>query len=174
MNLEWFTFCIMRRWALRLLGIILGLISLIVIWSEMTFFRAKNPVLSIFALCVNAARDHHRYFIIEVNRHSFSLTVYSHFSFFKAICCLSIAYLSLCAYYTIFRIRVFNYFYLSIYHQTDETSLIFAATFLCRLTASLSYNFLGMIHMDQAITNMTNRSETAFTSVREIRCLNIE
>lgn len=65
-----------------------------------------------------------------------------------------------------FRIRVFNYFYLSLYHLTDETSLIFAATFLCRITASLSYNFLGMIHMDQAITNITDRKETAFTSVR--------
>ena len=66
-----------------------------------------------------------------------------------------------------FRIRVFNYFYLSLYHLTDETSLIFAATFLCRITASLSYNFLGMIHMDQAITHLTDRPETAFTSVSD-------
>ncbi len=75
------------------------------------------------------------------------------------------SYLCLCAYYTIFRIRIFNYFYLSLYHLTDETSLIFAATFLCRLTAPLSYNFLGMIHMDQTITKETDREETAFTIV---------
>ncbi len=81
------------------------------------------------------------------------------------ICYLSIAYLCLCAYYTIFRIRIFNYFYLSLYHLTDENSLIFAATFLCRLTAPLSYNFLGMIHMDQVITKQTERQETVFTSV---------
>ena len=32
----------------------------------MTFFRTKPPALSIFALCVNSARDHHAYFTIEV------------------------------------------------------------------------------------------------------------
>ncbi|CAF0997675.1 unnamed protein product [Rotaria sordida] len=145
-KLEWYTYCLIRPWALRLLGIILGIISILVIWSEMTFFRTK-PVLSIFAKCVNAARDHHSYFTMEV------------------FCCLSIAYLCLCAYYTIFRIRVLDYFYLSLYHLTDENSLIFAATFLCRLTAPLSYNFLGMIHLDQAITNKTDHVETIFTSI---------
>jgi hypothetical protein len=79
---------------------------------------------------------------------------------------LSIAYLCLCAYYTIFRIRIFNYFYLSLYHLTDENSLIFAATFLCRLTAPLSYNFLGMIHMDQGITGQLHHEETVFTTVK--------
>lgn len=86
----------------------------------------------------------------------------------KIFCCLSIAYLCLCAYYTIFRMRIFNYFYLSLYHLTDENSLIFAATFLCRLTAPLSYNFLGMIHMDQAIIKKTIRHQTVFTTVRRI------
>ncbi|CAM4921388.1 unnamed protein product [Rotaria socialis] len=144
--LEWYTFCLIRPLALRMVGIVLGGISIVVIWSEMTFFSAK-PVLSIFAQCVNAARRHYDYFTIEV------------------FCCLSIAYLCLCAYYTIFRIRIFNYFYLSLYHLTDENSLIFAATFLCRLTAPLSYNFLGMIHMDQAITKQTDREETVFTTI---------
>ncbi|CAF3744812.1 unnamed protein product [Rotaria socialis] len=143
-KLEWYAYCLIRPWALRLLGVILGIISILVIWSEMTFFSTK-PVLSIFAQCVNAARNHYSYFTIEV------------------FCCLSIAYLCLCAYYTIFRIRVLDYFYLSLYHLTDENSLIFAATFLCRLTAPLSYNFLGMIHLDQAITNKTDREETIFT-----------
>jgi hypothetical protein len=147
-KLEWYTFCVIRPWTLRLLGIGLGLLSIIVIWSEMTFF-STSPVLSIFAQCVNAARRHYDYFTIEI------------------ICYLSIAYLCLCAYYTIFHIRIFNYFYLSLYHLTDENSLIFAATFLCRLTAPLSYNFLGMIHMDQAmaITKQTHREETIFTTI---------
>ncbi|CAF0735064.1 unnamed protein product [Adineta steineri] len=144
--LEWYTFCFLRPWALRFLGVGLGIISLIVIWSEMTFF-STSPVLSIFARIVNAARHHYDYFTIEI------------------FCCLSLAYLCLCAYYTIFRMRIFNYFYLSLYHLTDENSLIFAATFLCRLTAPLSYNFLGMIHMDQVITKKTDRQETVFTTI---------
>ncbi len=63
--------------------------------------------------------------------------------------------------------RIFNYFYLSRYHLTDENSLIFAATFSCRLTAPLTNNFLGMIHMDQAITQQTQRQETAFTTANK-------
>ncbi|CAF0873038.1 unnamed protein product [Rotaria sp. Silwood1] len=144
--LEWYTFCVIRPWVLRILGISLGCISIIVIWCEMTFFSTK-PVLSIFAQCINTARRHYDYFTIEI------------------LCCLSIAYLCLCAYYTIFRIRIFNYFYLSLYHLTDENSLIFAATFLCRLTAPLSYNFLGLIHMDQTIIARTHRTETVFTKI---------
>lgn len=65
-TLEWLTFCAIRPWAIRVLAITLALISLLVIWSEMTFFRTTKPILSIFAICVNAARDHHQYFIIEV------------------------------------------------------------------------------------------------------------
>ncbi|UJR07691.1 hypothetical protein I4U23_011976 [Adineta vaga] len=145
-KLEWYTYCVLRTWALRLLGVTLGIISLLVIWSEMTFF-STNPVLSIFAQCVRAASNHYSYFTIEV------------------FCCLSIAYLCLCAYYTIFRIRILDYFYVSLYHLTDENSLIFAATFLCRLTAPLCYNFLGMIHLDQAITHKIDHEETKFTSI---------
>jgi len=145
-KLEWYTFCLVRPWALKVLGVVLGCLSIIVIWSEMTFFSVK-PTLSIFALCVKAAREHFDYFTIEV------------------ICWLSLAYLCLCAYYTIFRIRIFNYFYLSLYHLTDENSLIFAATFLCRLTAPLCYNFLGMIHMDPGITNKLDQTETIFSEI---------
>jgi len=145
-TLEWYIFCFIRPWALKVLGVALGFISIVVIWSEMTFFSTQ-PVLSIFARCVNAARHYHDYFTLEI------------------FCCLSIAYLCLCAYYTIFRMRIFNYFYLSLYHLTDENSLIFAATFLCRLTAPLSYNFLGMIHMDQGIIKKTIRHQTVFTTI---------
>ncbi|CAF4880746.1 unnamed protein product, partial [Rotaria sp. Silwood1] len=100
-KLEWYTYCLIRPWALRLAGIILGILSILVIWSEMTFFSTK-PVLSIFAQCVNTARNHYSYFTMEV------------------FCCLSIAYLCFCAYYTIFHIRVLDYFYLSLYHLTEE------------------------------------------------------
>ncbi|CAF1457196.1 unnamed protein product [Rotaria sordida] len=79
----------------------------------MTFF-STNPVLSMFARCVDSAERYYDYFTLEI------------------FCFLSITYLCLCAYYTMFHIRIFNYFYLSLYHLTDENSLIFAATFLCR------------------------------------------
>lgn len=136
-------------------------------WSEVTF-SINKPTLSIFALIVDSARIHHYYFTIEVEqkKKQFSLKKKFEFLFFKVFCCLGIAYMCACAYYTMFRIRVFNYFYLSLYHLTDENSLVYAATFLSRLTAPLCYNFLGMIHMDQAITKETSRHQTVFTDVR--------
>lgn len=65
MNLEWYIFCLIRPWALKILGVALGFLSIVVIWSEMTFFSTQ-PVLSIFARCVNAARRYHDYFTLEV------------------------------------------------------------------------------------------------------------
>jgi len=52
---------------------------------------------------------------------------------------LIIAYLCVCAYYTIFRIRVFNYYYLASHHQTDENSLIFCGMYVLSHT-TLAHN----------------------------------
>lgn len=38
-----------------------------------------------------------------------------------------VAYLSVCAYFTVFRIRIFNLYYLAPRHSTDEYSLLFSA-----------------------------------------------
>ena len=40
---------------------------------------------------------------------------------------VTVAYLSVCAYYTVFKIKVFNLYYLSASHSTDEYSLLFSA-----------------------------------------------
>ena len=39
---------------------------------------------------------------------------------------LSICYMCICAYYTIFRVRVLNYYYLASNHQSDEYTLLFS------------------------------------------------
>ena len=57
----------------------LGFISIVVIWSEMTFFSTQ-PVLSIFARCVNAARHYHDYFTLEV-RSDFCFPMKTNFHF---------------------------------------------------------------------------------------------
>ena len=131
---------------LRLVAVCTGLLSLAVVWSEVTFFN-RTPVLSLFAVFVQLARDHsYNYTAIEV------------------IATLTIAYLCVCAYYTIFKIRFFNYYYLASGHQTDEYSLIFCGMLLCRLTPPLCLNFLGMIHMDSHIIADVNW-ETSYTRV---------
>jgi len=41
------------------------------------------------------------------------------------MCVVTIAYLSICAYYTVFKMRIFNYYVVVGNHHTDENSLIF-------------------------------------------------
>lgn len=40
---------------------------------------------------------------------------------------VTVAYLSICAYFTVFKIRIFNFYYLAPRHCTDEYSLLFSA-----------------------------------------------
>ena len=43
---------------------------------------------------------------------------------------LSICYMCTCAYYTIFRVRVLNYYYLASNHQSDEYTLLFSGFYI--------------------------------------------
>lgn len=45
---------------------------------------------------------------------------------FQLLCFGTIGYLTLCVYFTVFKMRIFNYFRLVPNHQTDENSLIFS------------------------------------------------
>ena len=63
--LEWFYYCIIKKYSLKLISVILALVTIVVIWSEMTFFN-KKPVLSIFAILLTGARHNYNYILIEV------------------------------------------------------------------------------------------------------------
>ncbi|KAF3851152.1 hypothetical protein F7725_012924, partial [Dissostichus mawsoni] len=134
-----------RQGFYRLLAVLLCLLSAAVVWSECTFF-STHPVLSLFAVFVQLAEKHHNYICIEM------------------ACFVSILFLCFCVYSTVFRIRVFNYYYLVPHHQTDAYSLQFSGMLFCRLTPPLCLNFLGLIHMDSAISHQ-DRIQTSYTSI---------
>ena len=116
----------------------------------MTFFII-NPPLSMFALFVRLAKAGYNYGMIE------------------AICFVTICYLCTCTYYTVFKIRVLNYYYLASNHMSDEYTLLFSGALLCRLTPPLCLNFLSLIHMDSHVIQ-SKIMETAYTQVqRETR-----
>lgn len=83
---------------------------------------------------------------------------------FQVISSLSMAYIALCAYSTLFKIRVLNLYYLAPHHQTDEYSLIFSGMMLCRLTPPMCLNFLSLIHMDSHVIQ-ERTEETHYTQV---------
>ncbi|KAH0627883.1 hypothetical protein JD844_008430 [Phrynosoma platyrhinos] len=145
-TIEWYWECLLRPWFHRILAIILATFSIIVVWSECTFFSTK-PVLSLFAVFIQLAEKNYNYFYIEM------------------ACFFTIFFLSICVYSTVFRIRVFNYYYLASHHQTDAYSLLFSGMLFCRLTPPLCLNFLGLTHMDSSISKRTTDQPTAYTSI---------
>lgn len=145
-HVEWYWKCRIRSPLYKCIGVVLAVFSFVVVWSEMTF-SITNPKLSVFALLHDAARRRESYFVIEILSIS------------------SIAYLCICTYYTVFKIRVFNYYYLASHHQTDEYSLIFCGMLLCRLTPPLCLNFLGLMHLDSHIVTTIDEQPTAFTGI---------
>uniref|UniRef100_A0AAX7VYB9 LMBR1 domain containing 2 n=1 Tax=Astatotilapia calliptera TaxID=8154 RepID=A0AAX7VYB9_ASTCA len=144
-TVEWFWECVLRQGLCRLLAVLLCLLSAAVIWSECTFF-STHPVLSLFAVFIQLAEKWYNYHCIEM------------------VCFVGILFMCVCVYSTVFRIRFFNYYYLVPHHQTDAYSLLFSGMLFCRLTPPLCLNFLGMIHMDSAISHK-NRVQTSYTSI---------
>lgn len=63
---EWYWECVFRQSFYRFLAVVLCLLSVSVVWSECTFF-STHPVLSLFALFVQAAEKQHNYICIEVS-----------------------------------------------------------------------------------------------------------
>lgn len=145
-TVEWYWRCRLKGWGLRFLGASLGVVSVVLVWSEMSFF-VRYPILSILGLLHRSAETRHDYVGMEV------------------MCILTIGYLCVCAYYTVFRVRVLNYYYLAPHHQTDQYSLIFSGMLLCRLTPAMCLNFLGLIHLDTHVTSESGRLETAYTEI---------
>ncbi|RVE66268.1 hypothetical protein OJAV_G00124610 [Oryzias javanicus] len=114
-TVEWYWECLLKRWFFRLLSVVLTLFSVAVVWSECTFFSTR-PVLSLFAVFIQLAERDYNYLYIEM------------------ACFITIFFLCTCVYSTVFRIRVFNYYYLASHHQTDAYSLQFSGMLFCRLT----------------------------------------
>uniref|UniRef100_A0A3B3WSG1 LMBR1 domain containing 2 n=1 Tax=Poecilia mexicana TaxID=48701 RepID=A0A3B3WSG1_9TELE len=144
-TVEWYWECLLKRWFYRLVSVVLTLFSVAVVWSECTFFSTR-PVLSLFAVFIQLAESDYNYLYIEM------------------ACFITIFFLCTCVYSTVFRIRVFNYYYLASHHQTDAYSLQFSGMLFCRLTPPLCLNFLGLIHMDSAISHR-QKLPTAYTSI---------
>ena len=58
-------------------------------------------------------------------------------------------YLSFCAYYPLFQLRLPNLYYLG-RHRSDESTLLLNCTLLLRISVPLAYNFTLLLHQDAA------------------------
>ncbi|KAL8571888.1 hypothetical protein ACOMHN_011480 [Nucella lapillus] len=145
-TVEWYWKCRVQAYFYMGVSVVLMVLSFMVVWSECLFF-IKSPVLSLFAVFINLARLNYDYAYIELAS------------------ILTIAYLCFCAYYSVFKIRILNYYYIAPHHQTNEHSLIFTGMMLCRLTPPMCLNFLGLIHLDSHVTSGFDIQETSYTKI---------
>ncbi|KAJ2947112.1 hypothetical protein O0L34_g16464 [Tuta absoluta] len=142
---EWWWECFLKLYFLKLMAVVTGILSVMVVWSEMTFF-CKKPVLSIFANIINAAKWNYNYAAIVT------------------LSTLIIAYMFYCAYSTLLKIRLLNLYYLAPHHMTNEYSLIFSGMMVSRLTPAMCLNFLSLVHMDSHVIK-ERVMETYYTQV---------
>uniref|UniRef100_A0A336MFI0 CSON000855 protein n=1 Tax=Culicoides sonorensis TaxID=179676 RepID=A0A336MFI0_CULSO len=144
-TLEWYWECMLKPPFLKGMCGITAFLSILVVWSEMTFF-CREPVLSFFAIMLDEAKESYDFVQIEL----FSM--------------ITLCYLCYCAYSTVFRIKFLNLYYLAPHHQTNEYSLLFSGMLLSRLTPPMCLNFLGLIHMDSHILK-ARVQETHYTQI---------
>jgi len=143
---EWYTRCLVVPMMYKVAGVVALIMSVMLTWSEVTFF-SERPTLSFFALFIQAGAYNHSYRWLEL------------ISFF------TICYMCICAYFTIFKVRVLNYYYLAPNHQSDSYTLLFSGALLSRLTPPLCLNFLSLIHMDSHVIPSYPMLPTAYTRV---------
>jgi hypothetical protein len=122
---EWLWWGYVSKWAFRALAILLALFSMAIVWSELVFF-IKSQDLSIPSLIIHAP---------GVN--SFGLQV---------LIFVPLTYMGICTYTSLFSLKLFNYYKLLPHQQTDAYSIIFSASYISRLSASLALNFLHLIN----------------------------
>lgn len=136
---EWYWECVFRQSFYRFLAVVLCLLSVSVVWSECTFF-STHPVLSLFAVFVQAAEKQHSYICIEVSAFGkvawskihLVIVIFYFLPLHQVVCFVTILFLCVCVYSTVFRIRFFNYYYLVPHHQTDAYSLQFSGMYVSK------------------------------------------
>lgn len=172
-KVEWYWKCLIRVWVFKLIGIILAIFSLAVVWSEIAFpISFFSPKLSIFAFFIDWFQSAQQYFYLEVS--TMTYLIYSYYistylinssSQNQLFSTITMGYLAICAFYTVFHMKIYNIYYLAPNSQTDEYSLLFSGMLLCRLTAALCLNYLALVHKDSHIVKRESTIETSFTTI---------
>ncbi len=121
-----------RPLVLRLLACVATVMSGLTIWSQITI---SAPFLSLWAIAYSSARD------------SDDAT--------QAVTILPLAYLASCAFFSMFRLKLMDYYVMDPKRRTGEVSLLFNGTYLLRIFAPIGANFVQMV----------NANDTAFQRV---------
>lgn len=119
----WWWYIILRPQVYRASAIFATVLSISILWSELTFNLASSHLSIVYYLLRMMGLT---YYTIEITS------------------IVAIAYMCLCAYSSVMKLRIFNIYSLEPHHHTNERSLLFCGAYLCRLMFPLCYNFLSM------------------------------
>ncbi|AAZ11760.1 LMBR1-like membrane protein, putative [Trypanosoma equiperdum] len=113
----------MRGIILKLLALLCGVITLLILWSEVTlpFRPLTEKSISVVAIMANSGWE-------------------------LPASVIFLFYMAYCSYWAIFQLKVFD-IYVILPEISDNSSLCFGATFLSRLIMPLCFNFLLMADM---------------------------
>eukprot|EP00741_Cyanophora_paradoxa_P008666 tig00001366_g8389.t1 len=123
-GLEWWWKCRLRQPLCRGVACLFMLMSVIVVWSEVTMFTTRS--LSPFGLLLSQGES---------------------FMAVQMIAALPLAYMVACAYFTLYKIRLFSLYQLHPNRQTDAYSLLFNAGYVARISSALCYNYINMLNL---------------------------
>eukprot|EP01113_Clastostelium_recurvatum_P027646 TRINITY_DN3337_c0_g1_i2.p1 TRINITY_DN3337_c0_g1~~TRINITY_DN3337_c0_g1_i2.p1 ORF type:complete len:694 (+),score=70.00 TRINITY_DN3337_c0_g1_i2:220-2301(+) len=135
---EYIWFVYLYPWACRLAFLLTAAMSLAIIWCEviLVYYKTSGTNLSPFSLF---------------------LSYYNVGGILKQILCfIPLFYMTMCAYTSLFKLRIFNYYRLVRHNMSDANSIMFSANYLSRLAAPLAYNYLqGIVcQNDPAFSNV--------------------
>ncbi|KAJ1901272.1 hypothetical protein LPJ81_003779 [Coemansia sp. IMI 209127] len=119
----WWWYVALRPAAYRSLAVGAAVLSVVILWSELTFNLAASHISAV------------RYLLRGLNLSYLAI---------EGSSIVLIAYMCLCAYSSVMKLRIFNIYSLESHHHTNERSLLFCGAYLCRLMFPLCYNFLNM------------------------------
>lgn len=126
-SIMWFIRVRFIRRIYRVSAVFAAILSILLLWMEMTlpFHANLSPLGAIIRS--NAIRES-----------PIALQLFS---------VVPITYLSACAYFPLFRLRLSKLYYIGP-RRTDENTLLFNATFMLRVATPLAYNFVLLLKMD--------------------------
>mmetsp|Transcript_12215 Transcript_12215/g.18316 ORF Transcript_12215/g.18316 Transcript_12215/m.18316 type:complete len:780 (+) Transcript_12215:39-2378(+) len=133
-NIFWMSYC--RSHVLRAAAVICGVASCLILWSEMLMASNLRSPMSMMM----GDPSHLNPIIVQ------------------AVSFLFLSYMSICTYWTLFRINISWEYKLQGPQQSPPSSLIFNAEYFSRLQFALGYNFLLCLNVD-------NTSKTAFNEL---------
>ena len=115
------------HWLLRLFAIVFAAATAVILWSELLMASSLSSPIGL--LLENLAMGHMDFIAIQT------------------IALLSLAYMSICTYWSLFRLNLGAMYSLQCPQLSLTPSLIFNAQYFSRLQFALGYNFIIMLNI---------------------------